>query len=157
LLRGLVDLDVLNDQVAGVETLGICICLCVLEEPEKEFGGLDWPSGARNTELLACHILSIFPGYTTSSNRWYRTLSGTSGSSSISPHGNGLLMLLHILQELDCTLQLPAVDRLSKICQKAFGRISGGTNAVSLVFLKLTRRYAPRARADFAEDTSVAA
>ncbi len=32
LLRGLIDLDVLNDQVAGIETLGVCVCLGVLEE-----------------------------------------------------------------------------------------------------------------------------
>lgn len=56
LLGGLVDLDVLDDQVAGIETLGICVCLGVLEETQKELSGLDWPSGARDTELLACKI-----------------------------------------------------------------------------------------------------
>lgn len=54
LLGGLVDLDVLDDQVASIEALGICVCLGVLEETQKELGGLDWPSGARDTELLAC-------------------------------------------------------------------------------------------------------
>jgi hypothetical protein len=32
LLRGLVDLDVLDDQVASIETFGVCVRLCVLEE-----------------------------------------------------------------------------------------------------------------------------
>jgi hypothetical protein len=54
LLRGLVDLDVLNDQVAGIETLGVGVGLSILEETEEELGGLDGPSGAGNTELLAC-------------------------------------------------------------------------------------------------------
>jgi hypothetical protein len=38
LLGCLVDLDVLNDQVAGVETLGICVCFGVLEETQQKFG-----------------------------------------------------------------------------------------------------------------------
>jgi hypothetical protein len=59
LLGGLVNLDVLNDQIAGIETLGIRICLCVLEEAEKEFGRLDWPSSSRDTELLACDVWSM--------------------------------------------------------------------------------------------------
>jgi hypothetical protein len=53
LLWGLVDLDVLDNEVAGVETLGVGVGLGVLEEIKKELGGLDWPSGAGNTELLA--------------------------------------------------------------------------------------------------------
>jgi hypothetical protein len=56
LLRGLVDLDVLDDQVASIETLGICVRLCVLEEAEQELSGLDWPSSSGHTECLACHI-----------------------------------------------------------------------------------------------------
>lgn len=56
LLRGLVDLDVLDDQVASIETLGICVRLCVLEETEQELGGLDWPSSSGYTECLACDI-----------------------------------------------------------------------------------------------------
>ena len=54
LLGSLVDLDVLNDQVAGIKTLGIRVCLSVLEETEQELSGLDWPSSARDTESLAC-------------------------------------------------------------------------------------------------------
>lgn len=53
LLGGLVDLDVLDDQVAGVETLGIGVGLGVLEETEKELGRLDGPPGAGDTPGLA--------------------------------------------------------------------------------------------------------
>jgi hypothetical protein len=54
LLGGLVDLDVLDDQVAGIETLGVGVGLGVLEQTEKELGGLDGPAGLGDTELLAC-------------------------------------------------------------------------------------------------------
>ena len=54
LLWGLVDLDVLDDQVAGIETLGVGVGLSVLEQTEKELGGLDGPAGLGDTELLAC-------------------------------------------------------------------------------------------------------
>ena len=53
LLRGLVDLDVLDNQVAGVEALGVGVGLSVLEETEEEVGRLDGPPGAGNAELLA--------------------------------------------------------------------------------------------------------
>jgi hypothetical protein len=53
LLRGLVDLDVLDNEVGGVETLGIGVGLSVLEETEKDLGGLDGPAGTGNTEGLA--------------------------------------------------------------------------------------------------------
>ena len=53
LLGCLVYLDVLDDQVTSVKTLGICVCLGVLEETKKELSGLDWPSCAGDTELLA--------------------------------------------------------------------------------------------------------
>ena len=54
LLGGLVDLDVLDDQVGGVETLGVGVGLSVLEETEKDLGGLDGPAGLGDTERLAC-------------------------------------------------------------------------------------------------------
>lgn len=54
LLGGLVDLDVLDDQVAGVETLGVGVGLGVLQELEQELGRLDGPPGAGDTPLLAC-------------------------------------------------------------------------------------------------------
>ncbi len=59
LLGGLVDLDVLDDQVASVETLSIGVGLSVLEETEEELGGLDGPAGAGDTELLAYSIQMV--------------------------------------------------------------------------------------------------
>ena len=53
LLGGLVDLDVLDNQVGGIETLSIGVGLGVLEETEEELGRLDGPTGAGNTPLLA--------------------------------------------------------------------------------------------------------
>ena len=47
-------MDVLDDQVAGIETLGVGVGLSVLEQTEKELGGLDGPAGLGDTELLAC-------------------------------------------------------------------------------------------------------
>ena len=44
LFRGLVDLDVLDDEIAGVEAFGISIRFCVLEETEEEIGGFDGPA-----------------------------------------------------------------------------------------------------------------
>lgn len=41
LLGCLVDLDVLDDQVGGIETLDVGIGFGVLEETEQEFGGFD--------------------------------------------------------------------------------------------------------------------
>lgn len=57
-LGGLVDLDVLDDEVAGVETLGVGVGLSVLEETEEELGGLDGPAGLGDTECLACANVS---------------------------------------------------------------------------------------------------
>jgi len=54
LLWRLVDLDVFDDEVAGVESLEIGVCLGVLEESEEKLGGLDGPPCARYTPLLAC-------------------------------------------------------------------------------------------------------
>lgn len=53
LLGGLVNLDVLHNEVASVETLGIGVGLGVLEETEEELGGLGGPAGAGDTKLLA--------------------------------------------------------------------------------------------------------
>jgi hypothetical protein len=54
LLGGLVDLDVLDDQVAGVEALDIGVGLSVLEETEQDLGGLDGPAGAGDAHSFAC-------------------------------------------------------------------------------------------------------
>ena len=53
LLGSLVDLDVLDDQVAGVETLGIGVGLGVLEETEEELGRLHGPAGTGDAPGLA--------------------------------------------------------------------------------------------------------
>jgi len=92
LLGGLVDLDVLDDKVAGIETLGIRVCLSVLEKTEQKLSGLYWPSSAGNTELLA--------------------LRSATSSSSVSSHWDGLLVLLDVLEELYSALQFPSVDSL---------------------------------------------
>ena len=54
LLRRLVDLDVLDDQVAGVEALGVSVGFGVLEQAEQELGGLFGPAGFGNAELFSC-------------------------------------------------------------------------------------------------------
>jgi hypothetical protein len=53
LLGRLVDLDVLDDQVAGVQTLGVGVGLGVLEEADEDLSGLDGPAGLGDTESLA--------------------------------------------------------------------------------------------------------
>jgi len=53
LLGGLVDLDVLDNEVAGVKTLGVGVGLGVLEEREKELSALHGPAGLGDTESLA--------------------------------------------------------------------------------------------------------
>jgi len=89
LLGGLVDLDVLDDEVAGIETLGIRVRLSVLEKTEQELSRLYWPSSTGNTELLALRCAT--------------------SSSGISSHWDGLLVLLDVLKELDSALQFPSV------------------------------------------------
>ena len=53
-LGSLVDLDALDDQSAGVETLAIGVGLSVLEQINDVLSGLDGPAGLGDTELLAC-------------------------------------------------------------------------------------------------------
>ena len=53
LLRRLVDLDMLHDEIARVETLGICVRFGVFEEAEQELGGFDGPAGFGDAELFA--------------------------------------------------------------------------------------------------------
>lgn len=49
----LVDLNVLDDKVAGVEALCVCVCLRVLEKAEEKFGGFFGPAGFGDAELFA--------------------------------------------------------------------------------------------------------
>jgi hypothetical protein len=53
-LGGLVDLDALDNQGVGVETLAIGVGLGVLEQIKDVLSGLDGPAGLGDTELLAC-------------------------------------------------------------------------------------------------------
>lgn len=53
LFRRLVHLDVLDDQVARVEALGVGVGLGVLEQAEEELGGFDGPAGFGDAELFA--------------------------------------------------------------------------------------------------------
>jgi hypothetical protein len=61
LLGRLVDLDVLDDEIAGVEALGVGIRLGVLEEAEEELGGLGGPARPGRAELFACEAGSHQP------------------------------------------------------------------------------------------------
>lgn len=54
LLRGLVDLNVRDDEAGGIETLKVGVGLGVLEETKDLLSGLDGPAGAGNTHSLAC-------------------------------------------------------------------------------------------------------
>jgi len=92
LLWCLVDLDVLDEKVAGVEALGVGVGFGVLEEREEELGGLDWVAGTGDTELLA--------------------LCASSNTTSVSVEWDNLLQFLDVLEVLDGTVDLHAVDGL---------------------------------------------
>ena len=49
----LVDLDVLDDEVARVEALGVGVGFGVLEEREEVLGRLDGPAGPGDAKLFA--------------------------------------------------------------------------------------------------------
>jgi len=95
LLWCLIDLDVLDDEVAGIEALGVGVGFGVLEETEEEVGGLDGPAGLGDAESLA--------------------LSGTASAASISPHWDSLLVLLDVLEKLERAVELPAIDGLRSL------------------------------------------
>jgi hypothetical protein len=107
LLGSLVDLDVLDDEGAGIETLGVGVGLGVLEETEEELSRLDGPAGPGDTELLA--------------------LSGTASATGVSSHGDSLLVLLDVLEEGHGTLELPAVDGLGGLAGVLEGDTEVGT------------------------------
>ena len=68
LLGGLVDLDVLDDQVAGVKTLGVGVGLGVLEEREKELSALHGPAGLGDTESFAFNVPNQYTAFWTIAN-----------------------------------------------------------------------------------------
>jgi len=134
LLGSLVDLDVLDDQVLSVETLGVGVGLGVLEETDEDLSGLDGPAGLGDTESLACssqrvlgQLLTCTPLQSARiplfqcilpSNFRVRvrlgrlTLSSASSAASVPPHGNGLLVLQDISEVGERAVELPAVDGL---------------------------------------------
>lgn len=58
-LGSLVDLDVLDNKVASVETLGVGVGLGVLEEVDEELSRLDGPAATSDTPLLSWNPVSI--------------------------------------------------------------------------------------------------
>lgn len=153
LFWGLVDLDVLDDEVGGVETFGVGVGFGVLEEVQEEGGGFDGVAGAGYAECFAysgekvsglevgvevenvvlsssSELLSgdeddpskspksSFPRPSLERGRrlwkslFKRTLRISPRTTSIPPHRNSLLELLHILKIFDSTLHFPAVNSL---------------------------------------------
>jgi hypothetical protein len=68
LLGRLVDLDVLDNEIIGVQALAISIGLSILQQALQELSGLDGPAGLAHTELLAYSPISmcILPIYASS-------------------------------------------------------------------------------------------
>lgn len=86
LLGGLVDLDVLDDQVAGVKTLGVGVGLSVLEEREEELSALHGPAGLGDTELLAFGVRISIPHVTMPFRSHLIFFLNSSGYSNIRMH-----------------------------------------------------------------------
>lgn len=59
LLWGLVDLNVGDQEIGGVETLSVGVGFSVPKEAKKELGRLLRPAGAGDTKLLAYEKISI--------------------------------------------------------------------------------------------------
>ncbi len=56
LFWGLVDLDVLDDQISGVETFGVGVGFGIFEKAKEEFGGFFGPAGFGDAELFTCLV-----------------------------------------------------------------------------------------------------
>lgn len=115
LLWCLVDLDVLDDQVAGVKTLGVGVGLGVLEEREEELGGLDWPAGLGDTELLACvsfHEYFVLFSYVCILAAGRLTLCGATSAPGIASHWDCLDVSLDVLEVCYGAAELPSIDGL---------------------------------------------
>lgn len=59
LLWCLVDLNVLDNQVGGIQTLGVGVGLSVLKKRGQELSRLDGPASLAHTKCLACCIVSV--------------------------------------------------------------------------------------------------
>jgi hypothetical protein len=153
LLWCLVDLDVLHDEVTGIETLGIGVGLSVLEETEEELGRLDGPAGAGDTESLAYESISPSVQVPQNNSLQQNSLATKEGNKNNVPWAARPVPPAYLLMAT------------ASLCSWTFSRNFTARSsfqplmawAVSRVFLKDTRRYAPRARADFAGWISVAA
>lgn len=95
LLRGLVNLNVGDDEFLAVKAFRFGVGFGVLEEAEDEFGRLLWPATERGTELLG--------------------LGGSSSAAVESPHWDTLLLLPDILEVDKGTSKLHAADSLSSL------------------------------------------
>lgn len=94
-LGGLIDLDVLDNKVAGIETLGVGVGLSVLQESEELLSGLNGPASLGDTECLA--------------------LGSATGASGISAHRDSLLVVDDVVEVDKSALELPAVDGLGSL------------------------------------------
>lgn len=113
LLWGLVDLDVGNSKVGSVEALELSVGPGVLEEVQKESGGLDGPASTGDTELLS--------------------LCASPSTTGISPHWDGLLVPLNIFQVGKGTLKLHSANGLGNLTGVLEGHTEEGTTSLSSV------------------------
>src|SRR5437762_1920851 len=54
LFGSLVNLYVLDNEISGIKTLGVCIRFGILEQGEEEFSRFDRPASFGDIELLSC-------------------------------------------------------------------------------------------------------
>jgi len=95
LFGSLVNLYVLDDEISGIKTLGVCIRLGILEQGEEKFSRFDRPASLGDTELLSLCTPSRAPG--------------------IPSHRHRLLMPNHILKVRHSALQFPSIDCLRSL------------------------------------------
>lgn len=88
-------MDALDDEVGGVETLGVGVGLSVLEEVDEELGGLDGPAGLADTELLALSSATLTTGETA--------------------HGDGHALVLDVVKVGKSLLEVHAADGLGSL------------------------------------------
>jgi len=106
LLRSLVDLDVGDDELFGIETLRVGVGFSVLEETEEEFGRLLWPTTKSRTEMFG--------------------LSRSSSATVESSHGDTLLLLPDVLEVDESPGELHAADGLSGLTSVLEGHTEVG-------------------------------
>lgn len=78
--------------------------------------------------LLSCPIpIDSDPNINPKNILISRTLCGATNATAVAAHGDGLLVLLDVLEELDGALQLPSVDGLSGLAGVLEGNTKVGT------------------------------